>query len=411
MSATRGRRRSTLGLAFVAFLCTGLPSAALGVLWPTMRLTLGRSLGDLGVVFVMVTLGFGAAALAHGSIVRILGPGRALVLGVGLACVGTLGYCSGSWTLLLLGAFAAGLGAGAMESGLNSHVSLVHGSRTINVMHGAFGVGATFGPLLATGLLEVDLPWQSLFLAVAAVDLALVVGFWRTRDAWVGVEPAPPHPSGTRRRDRARFEGRTRVLLAATLATFLTYVALETAVAQWSFTLLSEARGVDEAVAGLVVSGFWAALTLGRFAIGALGERITSERVLDLSVPLAVLATVAILVGGGTGAAVAVVVCGFFLAGIFPALVSLTPMRFGARLSAVMGWQLAAASVGVGAGPALAAVAVEADGPGASAPVLVALAVAMAASYAVVRATEDRPPARRLPAAITPRVRDEATAG
>jgi len=131
------------------------------------------------------------------------------------------------------------------------------------------------------------------------------------------------------------------------------------------------------------------------------------------------VATVAILVGGSTGAAVAVVACGLFLAGIFPALVSLTPQRFRARLSAVMGWQLAAASVGVGAGPALAALAVDADGPGASAPVLVALAVAMAASYAVVRGAEGRratgrPPAQPVPQptdVVTPRERDAATAG
>lgn len=411
MVTTRGRRRSTLGIAFVSFLCTGLPGAALGVLWPTMRATLGRPLGDLGVLFVMMTLGFGTAALAHGAIVGVLRPGRALALGTGLACLGTLGYCSGSWPLVLGGAFAGGLGAGALESGLNSHVSLVHGSRAINVMHGAFGVGAAVGPLFATLLLRADRPWQALFAAVAAVDLALAVGFWVTQDAWVGAEVPAPRPAGTPRRARARFEGRTRVLLAATLATFVTYVALETAVAQWSFTLLSESRGVDETTAGLVVSGFWLALTLGRFAIGALGTRLSSERVLDLSVPSAVLATAAILVGGATGAAVAVVACGLFLAGIFPALVSLTPARFGARLSAVMGWQLAAASIGVGAGPALAAIAVEADGPAASAPVLMALALAMAVSYVVVRASEGKRPQAGPAAPVTSRVRDVATAG
>ena len=409
MDATRGRRRATLGLAFVSFLCTGLPGAALGVLWPTMRSSLDRSLGDLGVVFVIVTVGFGAAALTHGAVVRHLGPGRSLAAGMLLSGLGTLGYCSGSWALLLVGAFAAGLGAGTMESGLNSHVSVVHGPRAINVMHGAFGVGATTGPLVATVLLDADLPWQAVFAAVAVVDLALAVGYWLTRAAWVGVEPALRR-AATPRAERARFEGRARVLLVATLATFVAYVALETAVGQWSFTLLSEARGVPVTTAGLVVSGFWAALTLGRFVIGALGTKLTSERVLDLSIPGAVLATGAILVGGSSAAAVAVVVCGLFLAGIFPALVALTPRRFGARLSSVMGWQLAAASIGVGAGPALAAVAVEAEGPEASAPVLVALAVAMAASYAVVRVSEGR----RVPAAadgtIPTRERDVATA-
>lgn len=412
------RRRSTLGLAFVAFLCTGLPGAALGVVWPAMRASLGRPIGDLGIIFVLSTVGFATAALVHGQVVRAIGPGRGLAAGALLAAMGAAGFAAGWWPVVLGGAFLAGLGAGELESGLNGHVAVVHGSRAVNVLHGAFGVGAALGPLAATVLTRGDGPWQLLFVAVAVIDGALVLGFWLTRAAWTAVRPAPTadrpeaHPVatlGAQAGDRRS----VRVLLGATLATFASYVALETAVAQWSFSYLTESRGVAEATAGLVVSGFWAALTLGRFAIGFGGARLTPALVLRTSVPLAVLAVLVIALAGGGGASVAVVLTGAALAGVFPALVASTPDRFGARTPAVMGWQLVAASVGLGAGPAIVAVAVASRGLDAAAVVFVVLSLLMAASALVVEGSDrgrSRPRGYDLPAPGRGATSEEATA-
>ena len=49
---------------------------------------------------------------------------------------------------------------------------------------------------------------------------------------------------------------------------FVLYTAFEVAAAQWAFTLFTEGRGLSEVVAGLAVTGFYAALTAARLLLG-----------------------------------------------------------------------------------------------------------------------------------------------
>ena len=394
--------RQALALACLAFVGVGLQVGALGVVWPSMRDDLDRPLGDLGLLSVLLTAGFGLAALAHGRTVRHLAPGTALALAGGLYAAGCLAFALGSWPVVVIAAVVLGAAAGELEAALNAHVAARHGVRAMNLVHGSFGVGATLGPLAATALLGAEADPRLAFAGMAALGAVLAAGFAATTPAWAGgADPAPA--AGDRgagaSTDRPRVGVRTRWLLAAVLVTFCAYTAIETVTGQWSFTLLTEDRGLDERAAGWVVSAYWAALTLGRFAIGAAGSRLTARRVLDASIPAAVGVVVVVAAGGPAITAVAVVVAGLCFAGVFPALVSLTPARFGARLApSVMGWQLAAGAVGVGLGPAVAAVAVEGSGAGAVGPVLVGigavlLAAHLAASRLATGAPSDRTPA------------------
>ena len=47
------------------------------------------------------------------------------------------------------------------------------------------------------------------------------------------------------------------------------YVGIEVTVGNWGFSLLTQQRGAGTLLAGLVVSGYWLGLTLGRFLINA----------------------------------------------------------------------------------------------------------------------------------------------
>ena len=379
--------RQALALACTAFVAVGVQVGALGVVWPSMREDLDRPLGDLGLLSVLLTAGFGLSALAHGRTVRILAPGAALAVAGALYAAGCLAFALGSWPVVVAGAVVLGAAAGELEAALNAHVAARHGVRAMNLVHGMFGVGATLGPLLATALLGAGADPRLAFAAMAIVGLALAAGFGATSPTWAGGADRPEDGTvGGGGAERARLPGRTRWLLLAVLATFCAYTAIETVTGQWSFTLLTEDRGLDERAAGWVVSAYWAALTLGRFAIGAAGGRLTSRRVLDASVPAAALVVVVVAAGGPPITAAAIVVAGLCFAGVFPALVSLTPARFGPRLAAsVMGWQLAAGAVGVGLGPAVAAVAVEGSGPGAVGPVLVGISALLLVAHLTAR--------------------------
>lgn len=367
--------------------CVGLPTGALGVAWPDMRSVLDRPLGDLGILLLATTLGYGIASLAYGALARRMAVSVVLIGGALTSAVGALGFCVGSWPVVLAAAVLIGAAAGTAESALNAHVTVTSGPRAIQVMHGAFGVGATVGPLAVTLLLGLDLAWQWVFVALAIIELGLAVGYRASAGRWdaVGGRPAALASAPPAGHTAPRLDRRQRALLLGALATFAAYVALETAAGQWAFVYLHDARELDESVAGVVVAAYWAALTLGRFGLGAAGHRTPPRRVLDASIPLALATTVVVWVAGPVGAVIGLVACGAALAGIFPASVSLTALRFGAaRTDRVMGWQLAAGSVGLAIGPLTAGALVERSGPAVIAPLLVGLAVLLVGVHGLV---------------------------
>ncbi|MEL7207784.1 MAG: MFS transporter, partial [Actinomycetota bacterium] len=134
------------------------------------------------------------------------------------------------------------------------------------------------------------------------------------------------------------------------------------------------------------VAAYWAAITVGRLLAGALDERIGPER-------LVVVGATAALFGAGLfwwgpelslgAGGVGLVLVGLGLAPVFPSLVLLTPERVGPeRSTAVVGYQLAAASVGAALLPGLVGVLVDGIGLDVVAPTLVAFAVVLCLAIA-----------------------------
>ena len=60
----------------VAYVGMGLPTAALGVAWKSMRVDFDRPLSSLGVVVVTFTVGYLAATASHRVVAARIGPGR-----------------------------------------------------------------------------------------------------------------------------------------------------------------------------------------------------------------------------------------------------------------------------------------------------------------------------------------------
>ena len=111
MTPPGGPQRALLGLACAAFVAIGLPVAALGVAWPTLRADAGRPLGDLGILSVLVTVGFALTALAHGSLMRRLSPGVALAGASALYAAGCAGFAVATWPSMVTGAVVLGAAA------------------------------------------------------------------------------------------------------------------------------------------------------------------------------------------------------------------------------------------------------------------------------------------------------------
>ncbi len=367
MSAARRSALFLTLLIFVAFISLGLPDGLLGIAAPSIRRTFGLPLDAIGMMFISGTAGYFLSSISSGRLLAWLGVGRLLALSSLLTASALLGYAaSPAWGMMVALGFVSGLGAGAIDAGLNTYVAANRSERMMQWLHASFGVGMTLGPLIMTAVLESDRSWRLGYVIVGVAQIVLAVTFAATASMWRGsvktaeerqAEPEPENAPSLL--ETVRLRGAW-----VSIAIFATYCALEYSVGQWSFTLFTESRGIAEDTAGLWVSIYWGMFTLGRILGGVTSARLGMARLLQMGT-IGAIAGTALLWWNPvtTSGGVAVGLLGFSLAPIFPALISTTAQRVGARHTPnTIGFEVGAASAGIAIIPALLGVLADAWG-------------------------------------------------
>src|SRR5665647_2068978 len=101
------------------------------------------------------------SSFSSGRLLRRLNLGTVLAASCLLTASGLIGYATtSSWPIVLTLGVVLGLGAGAIDAALNTHVATHYGARMLNWLHACFGVGAASGPLIMTAVLQRGSPWQ-----------------------------------------------------------------------------------------------------------------------------------------------------------------------------------------------------------------------------------------------------------
>jgi fucose permease len=252
----------------------------------------------------------------------------------------------------------AGLGAGAIDAGLNTYIAANHGEGLMQWLHASFGVGITLGPIIMTTGLTLFGAWRVGYVVVGTAQLILALCFALTASRW---KQAPTTEYETRRLTDYKTPLREtwrRPAVRLSMALFFVYVGIEIGLGQWVYTLLTESRHVAPQVAGLVAGSYWGTFTLGRVLAGLYTKRIGVNVLVRLSLLGALLGAVLLWWNPGeTISLLGVVIVGFAVAPIFPAMVSGTRDRVGSQYAAnTIGMQIGAAGLGGALLPGLAGV-------------------------------------------------------
>ncbi len=368
-------------VALTSFMGLGLADATLGTAWPSIHRTLSVPLGDLGLVQLAGTAGFLSSSAISGRLAARLGRTRSLAGATGLAAasLGLLGSAP-VFAVLIVAALLVGFAGGFIEPSVQSHIALSARTRTMNLLHGFYGIGATIGPVIVSALLVARASWRLAYLILLSVDLIVMIGIIAQRRAFNATTPprvvrAHPQLQGT---GLAQHEPFPRPALTMALVLFFVYTGLEMGTGQWAFSLLTAGRHLGAGSAGLLVGGFWAALTAGRLATAAIGDRISTEAILTASA-CGALAGEALLWWNPTHTvgALGLLLTGASLAPAFPLMMSRTSRWAAtARVSTAIGWQSASASVGIAALSGFAGLLVGSFGITVLCPFLTSLAAA-----------------------------------
>jgi len=350
-------------LAALAFISLGLPDGLLGVAWPSIRAFFGLELDALGILLIVTTVGYVTSSFSSGRLLRQMNLGTVLAVSCALTGAGLLGYANAAWWPLMLAlGVVLGLGAGAIDAGLNTYAALHLGPRALNWLHACYGAGAATGPMIMTAVMHAGHPWQRGYMIVGGAQLALAGAFAMTAGWWPktggtseGSEDATSAPMRATLREPAVWLG---------IVTFFIYTGIEASVGAWTYTLLTEGRGVAPEHAGFIASLFWGSLTAGRMLAGTAGGAVPVPTLLRIALSGLTAGTALVCLNAGLlVTAVGVALAGCACGPIFPLLVATTPSRLGTMHAAnAVGFQIAAAAVGLSVLPAVVGLAATAWG-------------------------------------------------
>ena len=345
-------------LAYLAFFSIALPDNTLGVAWPSMRLDFGQTVAAAGLVPpVGVAATLISTALAS-RMARRFGVGRLLAASTWLSAGAlVVSATSPGFTQFLISVALMGFSGGAIDATLNAHAARNFGPRRINLLHASFVVGAALSPLLVTAFVQTGLGWRWPYVVIAVVQFALGLLFWLTHARWAVPADGSADPDDGRPTPRT---GARRTDVAIGLAAVAIQTGIESAVALWAFTFLTLGLGVDPVVAGLLASGYWMVMFVGRVGLGSLAERIGPWPVLSGAATGLVAAGLLAWFGGQPGAMAGVLLFGLAAAPIYPLLILTTAERTSAAgADAVVGYQAGASSVGAAVFPLLIGLAMD----------------------------------------------------
>jgi fucose permease len=339
--------RLIIVLAFVAFISLGLPDGVLGVAWPSIRGTFRRPLSHLGQLLAAGIAGYIVSSFFGGQIVRAVGVGKLLLGSSVMVAAALAGFAlAPGWGAVLASATLGGLGAGAIDAGINTFAASRFSPRVVNWLHASWGIGATTGPLLMTAVLARHLDWRVGYSILGAAMALLSFVFLFTLRLWTVAPGAAAHDEHA---TASVGEALRRPVVWVQLVLFFVYCGIESAAGQLMYSLFTESRGVAPATAGLAVGAYWGFLTIGRIVFGQLAATMSRRAIIRTGMTLAPLA--ALLVWWDVSDAVSfagVALLGFGLAPIFPTLISATPQRVGHYFAPQsVGFQVAAANVGI----------------------------------------------------------------
>lgn len=346
-------------LAYIAFVALGMPDGLLGVAWPSIRHSFSIPLDAIGMLLAAGTAGYMTSSFLSGPIVTRFGVGKVLAASCALTGIALLGYTLvPTWWFMVLLGIIAGLGAGAIDAGLNTYVATHFSEGLMQWLHASWGIGITLGPIIMTvGLSSTD-SWHPGYRIVAGFQLALAACFLLTLPMW-NRDEKPAQAGGEKQKltdyktPLAETLRQPQVWLSILL--FFIYVGGETALGTWIYTLLTESRGIDPTLAGFWAGSYWATFTVGRIVAGLFAKRAGVNLLVTGGLAGALVGAI-LLVWNPSQAVnlLAVAVIGFSIAPIFPALMSGTSQRVGDHFAAnTIGMQMTATGLGTAVIPGL----------------------------------------------------------
>lgn len=289
MSLIEPRYRALFLSLFALFMLFGTSFTIIGATLPKILTDFHWDYLAAGVVLGAGAVAYFLSTFAAGYLIKHWGPKPTMLLGLGLAIVGLSFFATipDPLTNTLLSALI-GLGQGGVEVGVNwstMRIDTNNTGRPMNLMHGAFAVGAILGPLAVGLLMQSGLDWTVIYRGMAGIFALIAVLM-----AFATLPPAEQKKAAEHDETPERLSANPAYWLSF-FALFL-YVGVELGVSNWVAEYFVAVFAYSPDSSAMLVSLFWVGLLAGRFGVPLLYHGSRHDLML---VGLSALATAAVI--------------------------------------------------------------------------------------------------------------------
>ena len=334
----------------IIFIGLGLPDSVLGASWPSIYPDLNIPVGNASFITIIMSVCTAISSYFSARVINKFGTPMVTCVSTAMTALALLGfsYANSLYWMLLLG-IPLGIGAGAIDSGLNNFVATHYSSSQMNFLHAFYGVGVAISPYIISLMLNAFGDWRLGYRAVFYIQLGITVLSIISLPLWKKTNKNQP--------EEQKFTPITLSLKqilkipaerVAWVAFFAT-CALEFTCGIWGCTFLVSSEGLNEALAAKIITFYYVGMTAGRLTSGFVSKKMKPKALIATGYSLVGVALIMLtipippIVKG-----VALFMVGFGNGPTFPTLTYLTPINFGKDISqSLIGTQMVVSNLGI----------------------------------------------------------------
>ena len=333
---------------YIAFIGLGVPDSLIGSAWPAIHTELGIPVEMVSILTFLISGCTVLSSMFSTRILNKLGTTKVTAFSTAMTALSLLGFSLvPSFLFMIPLAIVLGLGAGAIDSGLNNYVALHCKASHMNFLHCFYGVGVSLSPYIMSQAFS-NVGWRGgyryAFYVQFAIALLLIfsVPLWKKNSSTQETDEESGVTLSIAEMIKKSDVRQVWIIMLMTNA-------IEYACGVWGSTYLVEEKGFEIEHGALALTIYYVGMSIGRFASGLLANKIkTWKRIFIGCVILAPAIVIMLLPLGDIFAVVGLFLIGLGNGSIYPNMIHLTPHNFGKEVSqSIMCSQIAFAYIGV----------------------------------------------------------------
>lgn len=335
-------------IIYIAFIGLGVPDSLIGSAWPAIHSEMNIPVEAVSIITFLISGCTVLSSMFSARILNKMGTAKVTAFSTAMTAASLIGFSfAPSFLFMIPLAVVLGLGAGAIDSGLNNYVALHFKASHMNFLHCFYGVGVSLSPYLMSRALN-NIGWRGGYRNAFYVQLAITVLLIVSVPLWKKSSPAEES-------EEEKGINLTLLQMAKKSEVRLVWIimlvtnAIEYACGVWGSTYLVSEKGFEAEHGALALTVYYVGMSIGRFVSGLISNKISTWK--RIGIGTAILAPAIIIMLLPLHGAFSVF--GLFLIGlgngsIYPNMIHLTPHNFGKEVSqSIMGSQIAFAYIGV----------------------------------------------------------------